>query len=210
MNNRKPFSPAILSYLDVRSEAERFLTEYHGSRTIPIPIEEIVEFDLSMDVVPVDGLEETVSVAGYLSSNLEYIYVDKRTFEHSVERFRFTLAHEVGHYWLHDKFYQSFNINSIADFKAAQGSISENYKWFEFQANSFAGLVLVPTPELRECFKEFSERAREKGISLSDLVDHPNRQRLVRAVARQFQVSDPVAERRLEKDGLIPELARLD
>lgn len=204
------FQPKTLSYEDVRKEAEQFLSEYHGTRDLPVPIESIVEFDLRVDVIPVLGLEQEVGVAGFLASDLEHIYVDKQTFENSVERYRFTLAHEVGHYWLHDAFYKQVKIRSIDDFKKAQNAISNGYRWFEFQANSFAGLVLVPVAELRECFDEFSEKALALGISIDQLVDHPMRQRLVQSVAQRFKVSEPVAGRRLEKDGLLPELARLD
>lgn len=204
------YAPQILSYEDLRGKAEEFLAEYCPQRGLPIPISEIVEFDLGMDVVPILGLENTIGVAGYLSSDLEYIYVDKQTFDYSVERYRFTLAHEAGHYWLHDDFYQTFDIATIEDFKAAQGAIAKDYRWFEFQANSFAGLVLVPSLELREVFTEFSEKALSRGVTLSALVDHPYRQRLIKSVAERFQVSEPVASRRLEKDGLLPELVRLE
>lgn len=34
-----PFSPKVLSYDDIRQEAEEFLSEYHSSPEIPTPIE---------------------------------------------------------------------------------------------------------------------------------------------------------------------------
>ncbi len=204
------FAPQILSYEDLRKEADKFLDEYCDEGELPIPISEIVEFDFRMDVVPVLGLENTIGVVGYLSSDLGYVYVDKQTFDFSVERFRFTLAHEIGHYWLHDGFYKTFDIKTIEDFKAAQGAIGKHYRWFEFQANSFAGLVLVPSKPLKEVFIEFTNKATANNVSLSDIVEHPYRQRLVKAVAARFLVSEPVASRRLEKDGLLPELIQLD
>ena len=36
-----------LSYDQLRRQAEAFLARYHASKHIPIPIEKIVEFDLS-------------------------------------------------------------------------------------------------------------------------------------------------------------------
>jgi len=53
------FSPEVLSYDDLRREADEFLSEYHQSLSIPTPIEEIVEFDLSIDVIPIPGLSRS-------------------------------------------------------------------------------------------------------------------------------------------------------
>ena len=48
----------ILSYDDVRRRADEFLALHHPDRTIPVPIEEIVEFELGMDIVPTPGLHQ--------------------------------------------------------------------------------------------------------------------------------------------------------
>lgn len=48
----EPFHPARLSYEDIRLEAEKFLNEYHPAGTTPVPIAEIIEFDLSIDIIP--------------------------------------------------------------------------------------------------------------------------------------------------------------
>jgi hypothetical protein len=42
------YRPAILSYDDLRRRAEEFLEEFHGERSLPVPIEEIVEFDFEL------------------------------------------------------------------------------------------------------------------------------------------------------------------
>ncbi len=204
------FRPPVLSYEDIRQRATEFLHEYCEPLEVPVPIESIVEFDLAMDVIPKLGLESSLDVAAFLSSDLEYIYVDEATMKHSVERYRFSLAHEVGHYWLHDAFYRQHPIGSIEDFKTAQRAISEDYKWFEFHANSFAGLVLVPPVPLRAKFEASVAAATASGIRQVQLIEHPLRQRLVRSVASAFTVSEPVAERRLEKDGFLPKVATLE
>ena len=61
------FRPEFLTYNDVRTEADRFLREYHPQSTYPVPIEEIVEFDLSMDVIPLEGLKADVGVDAFFS-----------------------------------------------------------------------------------------------------------------------------------------------
>lgn len=200
------FRPAHLSYEDIRSRAEEFLDEYHESRTIPVPIAEIIEFDLSMEIIPVLGLGVEIGVDAFLSSDCDRVYVDEGAMRNSLTRFRFSLAHEAGHYWLHDDFYQRVAITSVADWKVAQQQIATDYRWFEFQANSFAGLVLVPTNALRAEFDRAVSAANTRGISIADIQEHPLRARLVQGLADQFEVSAATMGRRLEKDGLLAEL----
>lgn len=46
----------IISYEDIRNSADNFLKQYHPSREIPVPIEEIIEFQMGLDIVPIPGL----------------------------------------------------------------------------------------------------------------------------------------------------------
>lgn len=70
---------------------------------IPVPIEEIVEFEFSMDVIPIDGLKAELGIDAFLTNDLEWIYVDQYVLLHAPTRYRFSLAHEVAHFWLHDE-----------------------------------------------------------------------------------------------------------
>jgi len=51
-----PIEAPYFSYEQLREQADGFLDRYHHSRVIPVPIEEIVEFSMGLDVVPVPGL----------------------------------------------------------------------------------------------------------------------------------------------------------
>jgi hypothetical protein len=75
------FDPSYLTYDETRAEAEEFLDKYHPALTIPVPIEEIVEFDLGMEVIPVLGLRDEITGEAFLSSDLEAIYVDEDTMQ---------------------------------------------------------------------------------------------------------------------------------
>lgn len=202
----EPFRTSRLSYEDIRAHAERFLDKYHANRTIPVPIAEIVEFDLSMDIIPVSGLRAEIDVDAFLSSDGDRVFMDEGAMRNSLPRFRFSLAHEAGHYWLHDDFYQRVTIASVADWKVAQQQIALDYRWFEFQANSFAGLVLVPTATLRQEFDRSLADAIARGLSAADIQEHPLRARFIQGLADRFEVSAATMERRLEKDGLLAEL----
>jgi hypothetical protein len=197
------FRPARLSYDDLRTRAERFLEEFHEERTLPVPIEEIVEFDFELDVVPIDGILDDLEVDAFLTSDLTRIYVDQFVMQHRRRRFRFSLAHELGHFVLHQPLYHESRIESVRDWEKVQASITEDsYAWFEYQANSFAGLVLVPSAELRQCFDVGIASAREAGMTEATLWSEAGKSYLAESLANQFDVSKEVIEKRLDKDHL--------
>ena len=197
------FRPAILSYDDLRRRAEEFLEEFHGERSLPVPIEEIVEFDFELGIIPLEGILDDLEVDAFLTSDLKRLYVDAFVMKHRYRRFRFSLAHELAHYELHRPLYEEARIASVRDWQLLQDSISEeNYTWFEFQANSFAGLVLVPGEELRKQFEAATRAARQAGLSEATLSSEAGKSHIARWLASQFEVSEQVIEKRMEKDGL--------
>ena len=200
-----PFRPAVLSYDDLRRRAEAFLDEFHAERTLPVPIEEIVEFDFELEVVPIDGILDDLEVDAFLTSDLKRIYVDAFVLQHRRGRYRFSLAHELAHHELHRPLYEQSRVTSVRDWRAVQEAISEeDYAWFEFQANSFAGLVLVPPAELQQQFQRALKAARAAGLTDATLWSEAGQGYLARWLATQFEVSEQVIERRLEKDDLWP------
>ena len=197
------FRPAVLSYDELRRLAENFLEEFHEERTLPVPIEEIVEFDFELEVIPLEGILDDLEVDAFLTSDLRRIYVDAFVMKHRHRRFRFSLAHELAHYELHRPLYEQSRVASVRDWQAVQDSISEeDYAWFEFQANSFAGLVLAPTPELHRQFQAAVRAARQGGLSEATLSSEAGKSHMARWLAGQFEASEQVIEKRMEKDGL--------
>ena len=70
-------------------------------------------------------------------------------------RYRFTLAHEIGHYVFHSDLIASFHPQSVADWsKFVLGIDEETYGWLEWQAYSFAAAVLVPRVSLKQNFRK--------------------------------------------------------
>jgi Zn-dependent peptidase ImmA (M78 family) len=198
----------VLSLDDIRREAADFLEEYHEEGTIPVPIEEIVEFDFQLDLIPVPGIKDDLRVDAFLTSDRRAIYIDEYVLRHVPNRYRFSLAHELGHYWLHEDLYSSMVIRSVADYRRVQDSIgAEDYRWLEWQAHAFAGLVLVPSESLKQAFDAMLRKAYDNGLTRTDVESYPARQRLVHSLAKQFEVSEDVMEIRLEKDGLLPPLS---
>lgn len=58
------------SYEDVRGQADAFLAKHHPAGTIPVPIEEIVEFQLSIDIVPMPDLHTLIETDGSIRGRL--------------------------------------------------------------------------------------------------------------------------------------------
>ncbi len=199
------FRRAILSYDDLRGRAEEFLSEFHEERTLPVPIEEIVEFDFELEIIPLEGIQDDLEVVAFLTSDLRRLYVDEFVMRHRRHRYRFSLAHELGHFQLHQQLYEEARIQSVRDWEALQASISEDdYAWLEWQANAFAGLVLVPSIELSQRFKAGVAVAKEAGMSDATLWSDAGKTYLADWLADQFDVSRDVIEKRLDKDHLWP------
>jgi len=197
----------VLSLDDIRKEAADFLDQYHSEGTIPVPIEEIVEFDFELELVPVPGIKDELAVDAFLTSDLLSIYIDEFVLQHVPVRYRFSLAHELAHYWLHQDLYLATSIRSVADYRRVQASIgTEEYRWLEWQANAFAGLVLVPEPALKDEFSRAVKLAHDAGLTRKQIESFPARQRIAQVIAGMFAVSEQVAAIRLEKDGHLPPL----
>jgi Zn-dependent peptidase ImmA (M78 family) len=199
----------FLNYEAIRRKADSFLEKHHPSKTIPIPIEEIVEFQLELDIVPLPGLRN-IDVEGFLYSDLSAIAVDESIYSHvNQSRYRFTLAHEVGHLILHSQLYHESDVQNIKGYKEFQKNLTQELlRRVEWQGRCFAGLVLVPAKELqsqarktaREVVGITSEppnnqiKMEENIILLRDIVEEE--------IAKVFKVSQEVIGRRVGFDKL--------
>ena len=189
-----------LSYGDLHTESERFLSEYHPSRNIPIPIEEIIEFRFRMDIVPVPNLLRSEEIDGCLSKDQTTIYVDENVYENYLNRYRFSLAHELSHRILHQYLYEAFDFTSVTEWKTVIHGMSEaQRRWFEWQAYALAGLILVPGRELTVRFNDALDRLAAYGMTLADAPEAA-KDSITDYLARQFQVSTAVMQKRLYYD----------
>lgn len=196
-----------LPYEVLRQKAEAFLDMYHPSRAIPIPIEQIVELRLRMNIVPVPDLERGFDTVPFLSRDMDDIYVDEYVSERNIGRYHFSLAHEVAHRILHESIYRSFAFNSIPEWRTLQAEIPpREYQYFETQANNFAGLVLVPACRLRESFDEARALAEKAGFSLSEIEEDAAVQYMAEWICRKYAVSAETVKIRIQRDSLLDSL----
>lgn len=189
-----------LHYEDLRETADDFLAEFHSSRELPIPIEEIVEFQLGMNIFPLPGIKDLLDIDGFISSDLRVITVDEYIYTRFENRYRFTLAHEIGHFWMHKEVFEKADINSIEGWKEFVTAIPEKqHNALEYQANCFAGLVLVPQESLVEVVNSKVKLLDENDISLKENWGIAW-EYICTDVARTFSVSKDVVERRVNFD----------
>lgn len=158
---------------------------------------------LELDIIPILGLQLAFEVEGFMSSDLRSITVDQFVFERRPARYRFTLAHEIAHLCLHREILEKLKFSTVEEWKKFQLDVdAEDYSWLEYQAYSFAGLVLVPPDHLRAEFEACEGMARAEGVTLGSDAAYWY---IAEALSGTFQVSSGVIEKRLRKDGLIRE-----
>lgn len=196
--------PRRLPWDEIRERAELFRKTYvHPLNKIPVPIEELVEFDLEIAPWPIPNLLEKIDIDGFLSNDFKNIFVDKDIYmdRRWENRLRFTFAHEVGHYVLHKEEIQRCQFRTVEDWIHFREDMSEDdLFWFEQQAYEFAGRLLVPKQRL---IKEL-ENNREKIKQFRALSDPSDDEILIQAISRvicgKFGVSEGVIFRRIRNE----------
>ena len=186
----------------IRDKVEDFLAEYHPSGDIPIPIIEIVEFDLGIEMFPLPDAQKIFGFMAALSNDLQTIVYDERSDTKNPHRFRFTVAHEIGHRVLHGSPISSLTLTDKQAWKTAVSEIDPKmYTRLEIQAGIFAGQVLVPTLVLLVAVEEIVQRAQENKFNLSEAGDEAY-DFVARPRAKRFNVSTDVIARRIKAEGI--------
>ena len=197
--------PLEIGYItngDIRQRAEDFLAEYHPSGEVPIPILEIVEFDMGIEMFPLPDAQKIYGFMAALSNDLQTIVYDERSDRKNPHRFRFTVAHEIGHLVLHGGLISSLTLKNKQAWKKAISEIDARmYTRLEIQAGIFAAQVLVPTPVLLAGVEEIAQRAEDNKFNLSEAGDDAY-DFVARPLAQRFNVSTEVISRRIKAEGL--------
>ena len=109
-------------------------------------------------------------------------------------RERFTIAHELGHLFLH---IAPNNIN--AEFKDTEENLTRNNYWNfqEYEANNFAARLLMPKDLIIQYGKQFYEDYKNQFKTL------PTKEEFIKMLAEAFNVSKTAMEYRLKNIGII-------
>lgn len=187
-----------LSYEQLKRAAEVTLESSSSYRGIPVDVELIVERDFGIEIIPFRGLQERFGIDAFISQDARTISVDEFVLENRLNRYRFSLAHELGHHVLHATILKSLSFPTIQEWKSQIGQIPEReYSFLEYQANTFANCLLLPSKELAERFQQALAIVRENGI---DPAAHPEvcLDAIGTGLGKQFKVSREAVLNRLK------------
>jgi Zn-dependent peptidase ImmA (M78 family) len=162
--NKLPF----LTDQQFEDEAQLLLAEYamkHGSVSgPPVPIDEIVELYLQLELQLVDFCEmfRVDDVHGALWGNQRRVGIDVRldpdVNPNRIGRYRFTLAHETGHWRLHRKIFMrnANQLHLLSDDQKRPEYIcrSSDREPIEIQADKFAAALLMPKEMIKRVWHE--------------------------------------------------------
>jgi Zn-dependent peptidase ImmA (M78 family) len=190
------------------SIAEDVRQKYWWESTVPVDMEKIIESRLKLFIQPEHFIRRETDMDAYLTIDRQGIVVDHDMFmdERYLNRLRFSFAHELGHYFLHEYAYKDDLFQSIAEWQSFLMCVSDfDYGNFEWQANEFAGRLLVPRDELVRELEKAVNYVRENNLS-EYLKAEPKAvlASISPMISKKFGVSDTVIETRAEREMLWP------
>lgn len=196
----------FLSYETLKRHAEGVLQSSSAKQVFPVDIEIIVESDFEIEIIPIRGLQAAYQIDAFLSKDLTTISVDDAVLETRLNRYRFSLAHELGHRVLHSQILKNVEFDTIASWKLCVSTFPDRqYGFLEYQANTFANALLVPQSELERRFAKCIGAVRDANLSPED---YPNEclDYISSALGKQFQVSAETMRIRLDKEQFIHQI----
>lgn len=193
------------------SKIEELRAEYDLLKAdqTPIDVFTFLEVDLGLDPIPFDDLVSKYRVEAAIKADFTGIYLDAEQYalmekgpEWKLNRLRFTVAHELAHYFLHGDFPQSTNFASLPDFATWTANYGGRKYSMEQEANEFAGRLLVPETRLTQLFDEFASEAER--LMPNFMNSGQLRDKFAERVAPRFGVNQQVVVIRLDRDGIWP------
>lgn len=170
-----------------------------------------VELELRLDLIPYDGLRCDFGADAAILADFSGLYIDGEIFDRidvirgpQLNRLRFSIAHELGHLFLHREYFLAADIRTT-DHMLDWLNEHDGRKYdYEREANEFAGRLLVPVNVLKECFEKMlpvmdKNYGRHAWISSSDL-----RIKTAEQIAPKFGVHPTAIETRFDREGIWP------
>ena len=169
-------------------------------------MEKIIEHRLGLDIDPKSDIKTDAYLKGDLTGIVVdfYQYMEEKNCYSS--RLRFSFAHEVGHYVLHHSIYERFEVETEEEYLLFIENIPMyEYASFEWQANEFAGSLLVPREKLEGEIKKVYETVKQ--YNRLDILEREPKEiiaRISQKLCKPFGVSTQVIERRVDVENLWP------
>lgn len=228
--------PPYLFDADIEASVNALLAGYTREKgaevRLPMPVEDILEGHLGLHL-GFDDLRTKLSspdVLGALWIDRSEVIVDQTLDPDQqpsvLTRYRFTIAHEIGHWQLHRKLaLAQRRQNDLFQQSSSGPSIicrtSQKRERIELQADAFAAALLMPRSEVGQHWQRLigperlkvSELCSRAGVFLAVALAGPSHEPrtqhdaliefFIRPMAEAFQVSRPAMRIRLEQLGFI-------
>ena len=197
---------------EIWDRVEEFREQHSGlgAGDLPIDLITFVDLDLGLDLIPYEGLARFGADAAVLA-DFSGFYIDREVFdlidtapEWKLNRLRFSLAHEVGHWVLHQEVFQSAGIDSEEHVLEWLNRHNGRKYALEREANEFAGRLLVPLDVLVQEFDRVAA-AFDSAMGRYEWIRDENlRQKTCERIAPRFGVHPQAITVRFDREGLWP------
>ncbi|MBD3311408.1 MAG: ImmA/IrrE family metallo-endopeptidase [Candidatus Magasanikbacteria bacterium] len=162
-----------MNFSDIAKKAEEIAEKYNPKALTPFPFERIEQDRPDLSIVETkldDGISGAIRYEK--DENKFRIFVDSNIPEN---RKYFTIAHELGHYFLHQDIVRRDEVIIDAEGSASGNGIlyrldEHGYSRIETEANKFASVLLMPQElviDAREIVKDIEELAKIFKVSVS-------------------------------------------
>jgi hypothetical protein len=205
--NPANFKAPYLSKDKIWEEADEFRAAVWPSAAIPIDVMEIVEFTLGMEFRTVSSLRSDDDIDALLLKDWKTIVVDQGLFmdDRYSNRLRFSIAHELGHYVLHKTLFDEIPLTTPEEWVCFMRDIPQKeYSFIEYHAYEFAGRFMVPPDALRRELEAAIVLVEGNGLPRISLTEDSHLAYIATGIAKSFDLSSGVIERRLKIERMWP------
>lgn len=155
-----------MSASEARNKGEEIAAKYNSDGVVPFPFEKIVEEVKELRILELDVMPENISGAIGFSEKINKFSILINATKPERRKY-FTLAHEMGHYFLHsesirkspDKLYIDPDLSLDVDRMVFREDTAPSSS-MEREANNFAGALLMPEAKVREAWEKLKDVQR--------------------------------------------------
>lgn len=176
---------------------------------LPLDLISFVELELRMDLIPYDRLRDDFGADAAILADFSGFYIDGEIFDRidvvrgaQLNRLRFSIAHELGHLFLHREQFEDAGISTTEHLLDWLNEHNGRKYELEKDANEFAGRLLVPVEILKECFEKMLPAMDAKYGRHGWLANAEIRSKTAELIAPRFGVHPIAIETRFDREGI--------
>jgi len=146
-----------MDYDSVRAQAKEFLNIYNPTGLVPFPFEETVRRLENVEIIYLSKLNDNISGAIFFQDGAFTIAINANK---PKNRQNFTIAHELGHYYLHSEWLKKHPADGFIDYSSTLDGTNALLRpdalptsaeaiIREKEANNFAAEILMPADKVK-------------------------------------------------------------